>query len=81
MSRHAAVGRTDRCFMAIKFRGKKSYDKRIRIARGEGEKGVLTGAGLDVNFGLFEKKKMISSVYLKNGVEVTVNSRPIWVGF
>jgi hypothetical protein len=43
-----------------------------------GGKGRL---GLDVNFGLFEKEKVISAVYLKNGVETMVNGRPIGIGF
>ena len=37
--------------------------------------------GLDINLGIFEKKKDISAVYLKNGVTSTVDSHPLGPGF
>jgi hypothetical protein len=53
MSRHAAVGRTDRFFMAINLGGKESYNKVRTIARGEGEKGVFT---VPCGIGVFDSK-------------------------
>jgi len=36
---------------------------------------------LDINLGIFDKLKEISQVYLENGVQTTVNSRPVGPGF
>ena len=43
--------------------------------------GANNRLGLDINTGLFDKQKVISTVYLKNGVETTTASKPVGLGY